>query len=820
VTKTFRDLGVDAALCDALAAQGITHPFPIQELTLPLALDGHDLIGQARTGTGKTLGFGLPLLQRLDADRGETQALVVVPTRELCLQVYEDLKIGSTLGLSSIAVYGGVGYDEQIDALRGGAHVVVGTPGRLLDHLNRGNLDLSNVTQLVLDEADEMLDMGFLPDVERLIEACTGRDRHTMLFSATMPTAIVKLARRYLDHPTFMRADHEERNTAPEVVQHFFQVHRMDKPRLLARILQAPERGGVYVFVRTKHMADRLVNDLEDLSVPAIAIHGDLRQTTREKNLDRFREGKANVLVCTEVAARGLDVSGVTHVVNYDCPDDEKMYLHRIGRTARAGEAGVAITFAEFNETDRLNVIRKAVGATDRQVLQVFSTSEVLAELFDLPEATPWARSRRDGGDRGGRDGGDRGGRDGGGRDGGGRDGGRGRNGDRDKGGRGERRGGDRGGARDGRRSGSSDGRPKRDRRAETAGGSRDDRDRRRTKRDDHARASDTRSEPAPAERDDREVNTDEQRSRSERTAKSGRNGSGRSRGERSGTERSGSERSRGERSGDERSGAERSGSARSRGERSGGEGSGGERPGGDGADRQRSDAGDQDHGPRSRTRRRARQRDTDRERDAGRERDTDLERDTDRERDTGRGEASTEQTSTAAGEDPSSERTDDRSEHRPRVRARARRDSDGGRQGSANDEHGGRARRDDAEDRDTRRTRGDASSEQDTRADDGEDRGGQGRGAQDRGGQDRGRQGRGGRDDRSSRSRSGKGGRGRGGRGGGRGEGRGGREESRQPRQDAEHRDPAARPEPQGAGARGDGQPQLARRVKVEHLP
>jgi superfamily II DNA/RNA helicase len=390
VTKTFRDLGVHPALCDALEAGGITHPFPIQELTLPLALDGHDLIGQARTGTGKTLAFGLPLLQRLDPDRAQTQALVIVPTRELCLQVYEDLKVGAGLGISSISVYGGVGYDEQIDALTTGVHVVVGTPGRLLDHLNRGNLDLSNVTQLVLDEADEMLDMGFLPDVERLVEACKGTNRHTMLFSATMPTPIVKLARRYMDHPTFTRADHEVKTTADNVTQYFFQVHRMDKPRLLARILQDEDRGGVYVFVRTKHMADRLVNDLEELRTPAIAIHGDLRQSQREKNLDRFRAGKATVLVATEVAARGLDVSGVTHVVNYDCPDDEKMYLHRIGRTARAGESGKAITFAEFNEVDRLSVIRKRVEATDSELLQVFSTSPVLDELFRLPATRPW----------------------------------------------------------------------------------------------------------------------------------------------------------------------------------------------------------------------------------------------------------------------------------------------------------------------------------------------------------------------------------------------------------------------------------------------
>jgi len=436
VTTTFRDLGVDAALCDALEAKGITHPFPIQAMTLPMALAGGDLIGQARTGTGKTLAFGLPLLQRIDTSDRFTQALVVVPTRELCIQVHDDLSIGAAKGITTIAVYGGTPYEEQTAALEGGVNVVVGTPGRLLDHLNRGTLDLSRVRVLVLDEADEMLDMGFLPDVERLIESCP-TDRHTMLFSATMPTAIVRMGRRYMVSPTFTRADITEAETAPNVTQHFLKVHRMDKARLLARILQAPERGNVYVFVRTKHMADRLVEELDELGTDAIAIHGDLRQATREKNLDRFRAGKVTVLVATEVAARGLDVDNVTHVVNYDCPEDEKMYLHRIGRTARAGHAGVAVTFVEHSEVERANLIRRAIDKLEIEVRDMFSTSPELIELFGLPTEVPWARSvvkrrapsedagrggRTNGRDGGGR--GSRGGRDGGGRDGGGRDGG------------------------------------------------------------------------------------------------------------------------------------------------------------------------------------------------------------------------------------------------------------------------------------------------------------------------------------------------------------------------------------------------------------
>ena len=422
MTATFRDLGIDDALCDALEAKGITHPFPIQAMTLPMALKGDDLIGQARTGTGKTLAFGLPLLQRIDPSVRETQALIVVPTRELCVQVHADLAIGAALGIRTIAVYGGTPYEEQTEALESGVHVVVGTPGRLLDHLNRRSLDLSRVRALVLDEADEMLDMGFLPDVERLIEGCP-TNRHTMLFSATMPTVIVRMARRYMISPTFTRADQTEGETAPLVDQHFMLVHRMDKPRLLARVLQTPERGNVYVFVRTKHMADRLVEELGGLGAEAIAIHGDLRQATRERNLDRFRDGKVSVLVATEVAARGLDVDNVTHVVNYDCPEDEKMYLHRIGRTARAGRAGVAITFVEHQEVERANLIRRAIDRTDLEVVQTFSTSPELTALFDLPEDVPWARSvarRRspEGGEggRGGRGEGGRGGRGDGGR--------------------------------------------------------------------------------------------------------------------------------------------------------------------------------------------------------------------------------------------------------------------------------------------------------------------------------------------------------------------------------------------------------------------
>ncbi|HEY8340340.1 MAG TPA: DEAD/DEAH box helicase [Egibacteraceae bacterium] len=383
--KSFSDFGVVPEIVDALHDQGITTPFPIQELTLPLALSGADLIGQARTGTGKTLAFGIPLLQRVDPSSPTTQALVIVPTRELCLQVRDDLAAtGANLGVEVVAAYGGKAIDPQSEAIAAGAPVVVGTPGRLLDLVRRGVLHLETVTTLVLDEADEMLDLGFLPDVEQLIEA-TSPQRQTLLFSATMPSAVVALARRYMHKPTFLRAEVEEPRIAPATRQYFFSCHRMDKPAVLARILQTPHRGLCVVFTRTKRMADVLAAELRERGIAAAPIHSDLRQDARERTLAKFRKGTVDVLVATEVAARGLDISDVTHVVNYDCPDDEKMYLHRIGRTGRAGAAGVAITFAVWNELARMEVIKKALDITE-PTYEVFSTSPILAELFDLPE--------------------------------------------------------------------------------------------------------------------------------------------------------------------------------------------------------------------------------------------------------------------------------------------------------------------------------------------------------------------------------------------------------------------------------------------------
>jgi superfamily II DNA/RNA helicase len=386
----FSDLGVAEPIVESLAAQGITTAFPIQALTLPIALDGHDVIGQARTGTGKTLAFGIPLLQRLDGQppvrSGHTRALVVVPTRELAIQVSYDLEAaGKASRARVITLYGGRAYEPQIDALRAGVDVVVGTPGRLLDLVRQGHLSLSDVGTLVLDEADKMLDLGFLPDVERILEL-TPAGRQTMLFSATMPGEVVTLARRYLSRPMHVRAEqHDEPEHVPLTEQHVFRAHQMDKIEMLVRVLQADGRGLTMVFCRTKRTADQVAGALTTRGFATAAVHGDLGQAQRERALRAFRHGKVDVLVATEVAARGLDVEDVTHVVNYECPEDDKAYLHRIGRTGRAGRSGVAVTFVDWNDLQRWKIINEALGLGHPEPPETYSTSEHLFSALGIP---------------------------------------------------------------------------------------------------------------------------------------------------------------------------------------------------------------------------------------------------------------------------------------------------------------------------------------------------------------------------------------------------------------------------------------------------
>ncbi|MFH9128262.1 DEAD/DEAH box helicase [Streptomyces griseoaurantiacus] len=408
-------------------------------MTLPVALSGSDVIGQAKTGTGKTLGFGLPLLERVsvpaDVEAGRArpedvtntpQALVVVPTRELCVQVTNDLlTAGKVRNVRVTAIYGGRAYEPQVEALKKGVDVVVGTPGRLLDLAGQKKLNLAHVRCLVLDEADEMLDLGFLPDVEKIIGMLPAR-RQTMLFSATMPGAVISLARRYMSQPTHIRATSPEGEgvTLANIKQFVYRAHSMDKPEMIARILQAEGRGLAMIFCRTKRTAADIAEQLQQRGFASGAVHGDLGQGAREQALRAFRNGKVDVLVCTDVAARGIDVEGVTHVINYQSPEDEKTYLHRTGRTGRAGASGTAITFVDWDDIPRWQLINKALGLDYHDPVETYSTSPHFFEELSIPAGTkgvlPRAERTRAGlgaeeiedlGETGGR--GARGGRDG-----------------------------------------------------------------------------------------------------------------------------------------------------------------------------------------------------------------------------------------------------------------------------------------------------------------------------------------------------------------------------------------------------------------------
>ena len=386
----FSDLGIDADIVAALATRGITNPFPIQEQAIPLALTGQDLIGQAKTGTGKTLGFGLPIIQRLgqNPEHG-AKALVVVPTRELAIQVAEDLTLAaSNRGTQVVAIYGGKSYEGQVAQIDAGAQLIVGTPGRLIDLSKQKKLDLSKIECMVLDEADEMLDLGFLPDVERLF-AFTPAGRQTMLFSATMPGQIVSLARKYQNKPVHIRVnDPDEGHTKADIKQFFYRAHSLDKDEVVARILQAEGRGKTVIFTKTKRQAAKVSEELVDRGFKATALHGDMSQEARERSMDAFRAGKKDILVATEVAARGIDVDDVTHVINYTVPEDEKAYLHRTGRTGRAGRTGIAVTFVDWEDLLRWSNIDKALELGVPEPVETYSSSPHLFTDLDIPVGT------------------------------------------------------------------------------------------------------------------------------------------------------------------------------------------------------------------------------------------------------------------------------------------------------------------------------------------------------------------------------------------------------------------------------------------------
>ena len=398
--KSFSDYNVRQDIVESLADAGITHPFPIQAMTLPVALGGHDIIGQAKTGTGKTLGFGIPALQRVVGQEdpgyaklavpGAPQALVIVPTRELAVQVAGDLVTASRKRNARIAtIYGGRAYEPQVEALKQGVEVVVGTPGRLIDLYKQKHLSLKNVKIVVLDEADEMLDLGFLPDVETLI-AATPAVRQTLLFSATMPGPVIAMARRYMTQPTHIRAadPEDEGLTKRDIRQLIYRAHSMDKTEVVARILQARGRGRTIIFTKTKRTAAKVAEELVDRGFAAAAIHGDLGQGAREQALRAFRNNKVDVLVATDVAARGIDVEDVTHVINYQCVEDEKIYLHRVGRTGRAGNKGTAVTFVDWDDMPRWGLINKALGLSVPEPVETYSSSPHLYTDLDIPEGT------------------------------------------------------------------------------------------------------------------------------------------------------------------------------------------------------------------------------------------------------------------------------------------------------------------------------------------------------------------------------------------------------------------------------------------------
>lgn len=387
---TFRDLGIDDDIVQALESASILSPFPIQQQAIPLALAGTDLIGQAKTGTGKTFGFGLPLLQKLGADPEHLpRALVVVPTRELALQVTEDLRLACKNRTTRVVeIYGGKAYEGQLADLAKGADVVVGTPGRLIDLHNQKLIDFTAINYLVLDEADRMLDLGFLPDVEKIFSILP-KEKQTLMFSATMPSEILMLTKRYLTRPVHIRvSDPDEGKTKAAIKQVVYRAHALDKDEVVGRILQAEGRGKTVIFVKTKRLSAKLADELIDRGFKAAPLHGDMAQTARERSMAAFRAGKKDILVATEVAARGIDVDDVTHVINYSVPEDEKAYLHRTGRTGRAGKLGVAVTFVDWEDMTRWQNINKELELGIPEPVETYSSSEHLFADLGIPAGT------------------------------------------------------------------------------------------------------------------------------------------------------------------------------------------------------------------------------------------------------------------------------------------------------------------------------------------------------------------------------------------------------------------------------------------------
>ena len=386
--QTFAALGVHEGLVSTLAAQGITAAFPIQAMTINDALAGRDVCGKAKTGSGKTLGFGLPMLQRIAESGGSPKGdgpatpkgLVLLPTRELAVQVFDVLKpLGEAIGLRLVSVYGGADIERQIKDVRKGADVIIATPGRLIDLGDRGEVDVSQLDVLVLDEADRMADMGFMPQVEWVLRRIDTRPHQTLLFSATLDGAVDRLVKRYLKDPVYHEVVSESQ-TVSNMVHHFLNVHQMDRIKVTASICRAFNKS--IIFARTKRGADRLVEQLQKEGIDAAAIHGDLRQSQREKALADFTADKLHVLVATDVAARGIHIDGVDCVIHFDPPEDHKAYLHRSGRTARAGATGVVVSLLLWNQIVEAGVVMRRL-AMKKPVVEVFSNNPHLQNLAE-----------------------------------------------------------------------------------------------------------------------------------------------------------------------------------------------------------------------------------------------------------------------------------------------------------------------------------------------------------------------------------------------------------------------------------------------------
>ncbi len=355
---TFKEMGLSPLVTQATINMGFEEATPIQEKTIPVVMDGKDVIGQAQTGTGKTAAFGIPLIERIEKAAEQIKGLIITPTRELAVQVAEEInRIGQYKGVKGLPIYGGQDINRQIRALKNRPQIIVGTPGRLMDHMRRRTIRLQQLEMVILDEADEMLNMGFREDIETILQEVP-EECQTLLFSATMPKAIQELAQRFMNNPEFIRIEAKE-VTVPNVEQNYLEVQEKQKFDVLCRLLDIQSPDLAIVFGRTKRRVDELYEALNKRGYSAEGIHGDLTQERRNRVLNRFKEGAVEILVATDVAARGLDISGVTHVYNFDIPQDPESYVHRIGRTGRAGQSGSATTFVTSREIGHLRLIEK-----------------------------------------------------------------------------------------------------------------------------------------------------------------------------------------------------------------------------------------------------------------------------------------------------------------------------------------------------------------------------------------------------------------------------------------------------------------------------